>query len=541
MMTRREFLGSVTAGACTYYFSQYQASAWAAPSKAGGFFDKYGPIDRTLDDHAPAHFFGDEFERAHRLLWDIPGYLSQHPEPIKFEKTDLVIVGGGLSGLFTAFAMRKSSPLVLEQASRFGGNAKGQAWRGIDFGLGSAYMCEPSKGDLPYQLFKDAGLASIVQRAPELEPVAVDGKAVKGFWSGAAEPAHKATYAKYTAFLKRIFDSAYPAIPSADAKGWSYLQSLDSKTLRQALEAELGPLPPLLGAAIESYCWSSFNASATEISAASGLSFLSADLHSMSIAPAGNAGIAEHLIQQSMKGGVSASNFRANSTVLRLTVEKARVKVLYADSQGALKGIDAKAAVMACPKFVAAKLIADLEPSRVSAIAEIEYRPYLTAAVLIGKPIARRMYELFLIDSKNQGKPTGATDVVCATLGQPRARNTVLTLYRPLPQTSARAELMNKDAWANHQAAFSKQIQTQILPLLGLKQPDIVDIRLARWGHAFPIPKQGIFNKGLPQILRQPFKSRVFFIEQDNWLTPAVETGAGEVALQEALIRAALV
>src|SRR5690606_24283257 len=127
--------------------------AWAAPGT--GFFDRHGPIDRSLDETAPGVFFGDEFERAHKILWDVPGFLKSQTLPAQWEETDLAVIGGGLSGLFTAYAFRKHNPIVLEQASRFGGNAKGQSWRGTDFGMGSAYFPLPEKGGPMHRFYKE--------------------------------------------------------------------------------------------------------------------------------------------------------------------------------------------------------------------------------------------------------------------------------------------------------------------------------------------------------------------------------------------------
>ena len=80
------------------------------------------------------------------------------------------------------------------------------------------------------------------------------------------------------------------------------------------------------------------------------------------MAPGGNAGVAEHLLKQTLNAGVPSSHLRAGSTVLRVSVIGDKVKILYEGADKTLKGIIAKAAVMACPKFVAAKILEDIEP-----------------------------------------------------------------------------------------------------------------------------------------------------------------------------------
>src|SRR5690606_6622184 len=131
-----------------------------------------------------------------------PGFLKSQTLPAQWEETDLAVIGGGLSGLFTAYAFRKHNPIVLEQASRFGGNAKGQSWRGTDFGMGSAYFPLPEKGGPMHRFYQELALDELVQMAPTSEPMLTDRGLVSDFWNGAAAPQHKATYAKRHAFLK---------------------------------------------------------------------------------------------------------------------------------------------------------------------------------------------------------------------------------------------------------------------------------------------------------------------------------------------------
>jgi hypothetical protein len=544
-INRREFLGAAVTGAGAWYFSQHWP-LFAGTTSPGGFFDAYGPIDRSLNDKAAASFFGDDFSRAHALLWDIPGYLRKNALPKHWEETELVVIGGGLSGLFSAYALRDSKPIVLEQAPRFGGNARGQSWRGIDFGLGSAYFSAPQPGSAFHRYYMELGLDKIVQTAPAEKPFGLDGKLSLGFWDGAAEPEHKAVYARFHAHMREIYagkTGAYPQIPPTNAAEAARLKTLDGKTFARALHDALGTLPPLLTHAIDSYCWSAFAASPKEISAAAGYSFLAAETAPLCVAPGGNAGVAEQLLKHTLNAGVPSSHLRAGCTVLRVSVIGDKVKILYESADKSLKGIIANAAIMACPKFVAAKIIQDIEPERQEAIREIDYRSYLTAAVLVDKPLMNRFYDLFLVNQKAQtvGDPSPmATDVVVGSLNQARGRNTVLTLYRAMPLPTARAALSQKDAYTKLRGEFQRQIETDLLPMLGFHTKDVTDLRVARWAHALPVPSQGVFAKGTPDILRKPFGNRVFFVEQDTWLTPAIETGVGELALQLPQIQTAL-
>lgn len=110
-------------------------------------FQAISPIDRTLPEKAPLRYSGDDPGRAHRILWDKPGYVAAKgglPEPS--EKAPLAIVGGGLSGLASAYLLRKHRPVLLERAERFGGNSRGESWRGVDYAIGAAYFVKPETG-----------------------------------------------------------------------------------------------------------------------------------------------------------------------------------------------------------------------------------------------------------------------------------------------------------------------------------------------------------------------------------------------------------
>ncbi|HEX2725967.1 MAG TPA: hypothetical protein VHN20_09130, partial [Beijerinckiaceae bacterium] len=67
-----------------------------------------------------------------------------------------------------------------------------------------------------------------------------------------------------------------------------------------------------------------------------------------------------------------------------------------------------------------------------------------------------------------------------------------------------------------------------LLPLFGFGAADVKDYRLARWGHPLPLAATGLIANGVVDTLRRPMADKVFFVEQDNWAVPAIETAIGE-------------
>src|SRR5262245_36463284 len=95
----------------------------AAQDGDADWLRRFGPIDRTLGTIAPRVFSGDSPDRAHGVLWDKQGYLARKgPLPPPEENVPLVVVGGGMSGLLSAYLLRDLRPVILERAERFGGN-----------------------------------------------------------------------------------------------------------------------------------------------------------------------------------------------------------------------------------------------------------------------------------------------------------------------------------------------------------------------------------------------------------------------------------
>src|SRR6185436_9592407 len=141
-----------------------------------------------------------------RVLWDKQAMQAalagQRPSPP--ERVGLVVIGGGMSGLTTAYLLRKHKPIVLEQAARLGGNAKGQSWRGIDYSIGAAYLDSPRPGSPMESYFRDLGLENLLVKRSTPDPVEVRGKLYAKFWDGQSEPRQAKKYTKLNAFLHAV-------------------------------------------------------------------------------------------------------------------------------------------------------------------------------------------------------------------------------------------------------------------------------------------------------------------------------------------------
>ncbi len=503
---------------------------------------EHGPIDRALPDHVPQAFSGDDPELAHAVLWDKKAFISAHGGalPPPGERVPLVVIGGGIAGLTTAYALRAHAPVVLERARRFGGNSRGESWRGIDYAIGAAYFIEPDEGSDIAALIAELGLARDHTVKSTEDPVVLGSRRYDAFWDGSSDPDRRQEFQRLRKHFVDILEGAdgqpYPDIPVFDEEARRGIDDLDRITFIEHLRSVAGGrLHPHVETAIEHYCWSSFGASATEIGAASGLNFYCAEFGDVAIMPGGNAGVAERLLAR-LERSLPAANLRPGSLVLDVRLADDGALVSYVDSAGAVRTVHAQAVVMACPKFVAAKLVDGLDGERLKAIERLRYRAYLVANLLIERPIAPDFYDLFLAgagttdltDVQRAADKQKVTDVVLATFAGHDERRSVLTLYRGIPYDGARPQLYEEGSFTTFKAEFERQIAGEILPLLGLRPDDVSELRLARWGHPLPVADSGLIADRVVDTLRAPLGGRVFFVNQDNWALPAFETAVTE-------------
>jgi protoporphyrinogen oxidase len=536
--SRRSFLKAI--GASPLMGLPVPRSVWGSPP-SGNFLAEVSPVDRTIGEFAPREFSGDAPDRAHRILWDKKAYLASKGRiPEAREKVPLVIIGGGISGLFAAYLLRSHKPIVLENAPRFGGNARAESWNGIDYALGAAYFMEPEANSVFEKIYADTGIKAICRTKSGEDPVWYKNARYNSFWDGETDPKNVAQFLK----LKKYFGDmvanqngvVLPNIPITDPAQRPYIDGLDSVTFAQHLEGVVGgKLHPHIQTAIEYYCWSSFNASSSEIGAASGLNFYSGEFSNIYVAPGGNAAVAEKLLQATLRS-VPQKNFRPGALVFDVTVKSNGVSVVYEDRDGKVQSVYAQAVVMACPKFVVGKILNDLEPTRLDAYKKLRYRSYLVANVLLEGVVPDNFYDYFLLGdgSVNVSDVAGSsdkqkvTDVTLGTFSKVDPTRSVVTLYRGLPFDGARGALYSDGAYARFRGEFERQIQSAILPMLNVDVKRVRDLRLTRWGHPLPVADRGLIANKIVDSIRAPFRERIFFIEQDNWMLPGLETGATE-------------
>jgi hypothetical protein len=533
-ITRRTALKLLGTGASALWLPGFAVDKAPSDALAG-----IAPVDRTLPEVAPRRYSGDAPARAHEALWDKRAFIrSRGGAPQAGERVPLAIVGGGLSGLTSAYRLRAHRPVILEQAPRFGGNARAESWNGIDYAIGSAYFVKPDPGSDIDNLVRELRLADVMRERTAEGPVVWNGKRHYEFWKAETDPGRGAQFERLGAHFHDVLNERngwfYPDIPVMDSKLRPRIDALDRSSFLQHLERVAGgPLHAHIATAIEHFCSPSFGASAREVSAAAGLNFYAAEFDTLMVCAGGNAAVAEALLR-GIAATVPASHLRAASMALDVSVRDDGAVVTYANEKGELRSLLARAVILACPKFVAAKLVDGLEDARRAAIARLRYNAYLVANVMLEGHVRDDFYDLFLLGDGTlpggRAAGGGAARGDRRRAGELRAAPAGSNGADPLsgPALPRRPLLLADESHARYRAEFEEQILREILPLVGRAPSDIVDIRVARWGHPLPVAQAGLIADGVPETLRQPYRDRVFFVEQDNWALPAFETAVTE-------------
>ena len=138
----------------------------------------------AIDSH---DFNGDRTDKPHDILWNIDGYIAgKGGTPLASVAYDLVIVGGGLSGLLTAWLYLKRNPsrqvLMLEQDHRVGGNSKGEQRGDARYSIGAAYIVAPDAGSEIETLLRDLSLTAIAREDGGGELTVLQNGKLKSFW-----------------------------------------------------------------------------------------------------------------------------------------------------------------------------------------------------------------------------------------------------------------------------------------------------------------------------------------------------------------------
>ena len=470
-----------------------------------------GIVERTIgSQHLTIKVMG------FRSTWEQPP--DGAPEEIK-SPYDVIIVGGGLSGLTAGWYLRDKNVVILERKDEAGGLAfRGVTDEGIIYARGSAYYSRP-EGRCK-KIYEELGLEAVEKTViPEpIDSYFRDGKLITHMWE---EEALKVLPDGFRRFKE--------AILKEDADGTVAIQPIEKhkelKLDKITMAEYIKPFGDELKAYLDSYGQSALGARTDDVNALAFINFYLSEIVARHSWPGGSGGGSVQLVKKinEAKPGM----LKTGHTVTKVKNDGDGVVVEYY-AGGKNYRARAKAVIMAVPLRVTDKIMEDYPADRKAMLAKLKYADYLVHSVFTSKDFCTQTYDTWFINRS-------FTDVIAArwieTKGfteKARPGPGILSIYQPLEPRRGVKDL-DPDTVADLLVSAVKELG-DYLPDLP-KEKELV-VEAYRWPASIHIVPVNFFSEWVPKLT--PPVGRVFFAA-NNLGTPAFEeaTYRGWKAVQD--------
>jgi protoporphyrinogen oxidase len=473
------------------------------------------PIDLSLvaaqsDDAQKGHATDVDSEDnriCHQVRDKGSGFFARPPASARH---DVVIVGGGVSGLAAAYRLQHRDFLLLEKEPHWGGNAYAMEYSGSTYATGSAFL---AKDEYAYHFAKEIGLEPLPVNSPDAS--IIHGELILDTWGDGLS---RLPYAELVRESFKKFKSEMLGIDVDKRR-----KELFNKPFSDFLK----PYPEELTRWWDNFGPSNWGATSEETAAGLAIEALqemveesrSDDRYTW---PGGLGAITKKLAE--LLETKYQDHMQTGATIVAVVSEKEDVHVTYMVG-GELKTVTAKAVIMATPKFITRRIVEGLPDEQSDAMQQIRYIPYPVANLIFDKPVFNHGYDTWCPGNR-------FTDVVVADWviqkrpGYQQKFN-ILSCYTPMKEAE-RSQLLS-DAGARRVAANVLSDFQKLMPGLNV---DPVEVHIYRRGHPLYMSTPGLYTQVQP--LARHSMDRVFFANTDSE-GPESTTNAGILAAQRAV------
>ncbi|MCA9283650.1 MAG: NAD(P)/FAD-dependent oxidoreductase, partial [Phycisphaerales bacterium] len=141
---------------------------------------------------------GDDFQFNTIPFHSCENCFPEGTPPAPTEEVEVAVVGGGLSGLCSAYLLRDRQVALFELRDRVGGNTMGERWNGVPYSLGGAYFITPDAGTFLDTLYQELGFEPDVTVDKGSFEIELHGRIVDDFLAARGlPPDQQALFARY--------------------------------------------------------------------------------------------------------------------------------------------------------------------------------------------------------------------------------------------------------------------------------------------------------------------------------------------------------